>query len=66
MNKKSIINFLTNRLNSGLEEDDKLASEEITELLKEMIDVKNSIYKMKKKKKNNLYEELMLLVKIYE
>ena len=60
---KSIIKFITNRLNSDLEEDSKITTEEITELIEMTLNTHNKQFR---KKKNNLYNELMLLVEEHE
>ena len=66
MTGKSIIKFITNRLNSGLEEDSKITTKEITELIEMTMNIHNTFNKKEKKKKNNLYNELMLLVEEHE
>ena len=64
MTGKSIINFITNKLNEGLYDDSKLTNEEITELIKVTLGVESPFKKVKEKiNKKNLFNELMLLEK---
>ena len=50
-------------MSSGIEEDSKITTEEITELIEMTLNTHNKQFR---KKKNNLYNELLLLVEVSE